>query len=74
MAKEPIPMTPAGRIRRRRVIAGLTQEQVALELGITASTLSRYERGGSAPKSWREFDVSHRDAVERFEAAASHSR
>lgn len=34
-----------------RVRIGLTQEQMAKELGIAASTLVRYEQGGVVPPS-----------------------
>ncbi len=49
-------------LRRRRVIKDLTLIEVARELGISESTMSRYERGHTAPEHWHRFNLAHRAA------------
>jgi len=39
----------ANLIRRIRLETGLTQEQFASQLGVTCSTINRWERGRSKP-------------------------
>lgn len=36
-------------VRELRILAGLTQEQFAAELGVTFSSVSRWERGRGIP-------------------------
>ncbi len=45
-------------IRRRRLAAGLSMEQFAYRIGVTFSTVSRWENGYSRPHriSWREIE------------------
>lgn len=38
-------------VRELRILAGLTQEQFAAELGVTFSSVSRWERGRGIPSS-----------------------
>lgn len=39
------------RIRRLRVALGLSQERFAQRIGVTAATVSRWERGRTRPRS-----------------------
>ena len=49
-------------LRRRRVVKDLTLIAVARELGISEATMSRYERGRTAPEHWHRFNLKHRAA------------
>lgn len=49
-------MNYAESIRRARTNAGLTQEQLARQIGVASMTVSRWERGKHEPLAhqWRE--------------------
>jgi len=40
----------AGKVRRMRKAMGLTQEQFAAKIGVTVSTVNRWEKGRSKPQ------------------------
>jgi DNA-binding transcriptional regulator YiaG len=42
-------LTDGGSIRRLRVALGLTQEEFSHAIGMTVSTINRWEHGGNKP-------------------------
>lgn len=54
----------AGRLRRLRELRGLTQEQLAAQLGVSFTTVNRWEQGRSQPRA------AHRARVDQIIAAA----
>ena len=41
---------PAGVVKKLRKATGLTQEQFAAKIGVTVSTVNRWEKGRSKPQ------------------------
>jgi len=46
------------RLRMKRVLAGLTQEMLADQIGVTFQQVQKYERGGNRISASRLYDVS----------------
>jgi len=64
----------AGLLKRLREERGITQERLAFEAGITASALSRIERGLNNP-GWRTVSqIARALGVELVELAADYER
>jgi len=68
-----------GRLRTARRSAGLTQKQLAAELGVEAITVSRWERGATSPSLPRLRRIAEltgttvSDLVRAPDAASAHS-
>jgi transcriptional regulator with XRE-family HTH domain len=61
-------------LKRLREERGITQEQLAFEAGITASALSRIERGLNSPR-WRTVSqIAQALGVQLAELAADYER
>jgi repressor LexA len=56
-------------LKRRREALGLTQEQLARELGVTMITVSRYERGVSEIPTYIKLAVEALETRRKKEAA-----
>ena len=64
MPSEPLPLTDllaqwGTHLRDLRVDRGLTQEQLAAELGVTRQTISGYETGQYAPSRYTQIRIMH---------------
>ncbi len=59
MANNPVDQHVGSRVRLRRTLLGVTQQQLAAALGVTFQQVQKYEKGANRVGSSRLFDLSN---------------